>query len=67
MTWGLATVVISPREYFAATRPVYFKCLPLIGVQSHIKLPWRTLPEAYQGIGLPNFALHALAAKLQLI
>ena len=67
MTWGLATVVLSPQEFFAATRPVYFKCLPLLGVQSHIKLPWRTLPEVYQGIGLPNFGLHALAAKLQFI
>ena len=67
MTWGLATVVLSAQELFAATRPVYFKCLPLLGVQSHIKLPWRTLPEAYQGIGQPNFGLHALAAKLQFI
>jgi hypothetical protein len=67
MTWGLATVVLSSRELFAATRPVYFKCLPLLGIQSHIELPWRTLPEAYQGIGLPNFAFHSLAAKLHLI
>jgi hypothetical protein len=67
MTWRLATVVLSARELFAATRPMYFKCLPLLGVQSHIELPWRTLPEAYQGIGLPNFGLHALAAKLQFI
>jgi hypothetical protein len=67
MTWGLAAVVLSSRELFAATRPVYFKCLPLLGVQSHIKLLWRTLPEVYQGIGLPNFALHSFAAKLHLI
>jgi hypothetical protein len=25
------------------------------------------LPESYQGIGMPNFALHFLASKLQLI
>jgi hypothetical protein len=25
------------------------------------------LPKSYQGIGLPNFALHSLASKLQLI
>ncbi len=67
MTWGLATVVLSARELFAATRPMYFKCLPLLGVQSHIELPWKTLLEAYQGISLPNFGLHALAAKLQFI
>jgi hypothetical protein len=46
MTWGLATVVLSARELFAATRLVYFKCLPLHGVQSHIELLWRILPEA---------------------
>jgi hypothetical protein len=67
MIWGLVTVVLLALELFATTRPVYFKCLPLLGIQSHIKLPWRTLPEAYQGIGLPNFALHSCAAKLQLI
>jgi hypothetical protein len=67
MIWGLATVVLLAQELFATTRPMYFKCLPLLNVQSHIELPWRTLPEAYQGIGLPNFALHSLAAKLQLI
>ncbi len=67
MSWGLSTVVLSTHEFYEATRPIYFKCLPLLGMQRHIKLPWRTLPEAYQGIGLPNFSLNLLAAKLQLI
>jgi hypothetical protein len=67
MSWGLSTVVLSIHKYYEATRPIYFKCLPLLGIQRHIKLPWHTLPEAYQGIGLPNFSLHLLAAKLKLI
>ena len=67
MLWGIATVVLSQHEFHDATRPVYFRCLPFLGVQRHIELPWRTLPEMYQGIGLPNFALLSLAAKLQLI
>ncbi len=67
MLWGLSTVVLSTHKFYEATRPVYFKCLPLLGMQRHIELPWHTLPEAYQGISLPNFSLHLLAAKLQLI
>jgi hypothetical protein len=67
MLWGLSTVVLSSRELFEATRSMYFKCLPLLGIQSHIKLPWCTLPEAYQGVGFCNFALLSLPSKLQLI
>jgi hypothetical protein len=52
---------------YLATKPVYYECLPLLGVQQHIELLWQTLPKAYQGIGLPNFALLLLASKLQLI
>jgi hypothetical protein len=60
-------VVLSSRELFWTTKPVYFRCLLLLSVQHHIELPWRTLPEAFQGDGLPNFALLSLASKLQLI
>jgi hypothetical protein len=67
MSWGIFTVVLSPRELYLATKPVYYRCLPLLGVQRHIELPWRTLPKAYQEIGLPNFALLLLASTLQLI
>ena len=67
MSWGIATVVLSPQEIYSVTKPVYYKCLPFLGVQRHIELPWRTLPECYQGIGLPNFSLISLSAKLQLI
>jgi hypothetical protein len=67
MSWGISTIVLSPRELYLATKPVYYRCLPLLGVQRHVELPWQTLPKAYQGIGLPNLALHLLASKLQLI
>jgi hypothetical protein len=67
MSWGLSTIVLSSHELYMATKPVYFKCLPLLGIQRHIEPPWRTLPESFQGIRLPNFALHSLAAKLQLL
>ncbi len=67
MLWGIATVVLSQHKLYKATWPVFFWCLPLVGVQQRIKLPWQTLPEMHQGIGLPNFALISLAAKLQYI
>jgi hypothetical protein len=67
MSWGIATVVLSPQELYLVTKPVYYKCLPFLGVQRHIELPWRTLPECYQGIGLPNFSLTSLSTKLQLV
>ncbi len=67
MSWGVSTIVFSPRELYLATKPLYYRCLPLLGIQRHIELPWQTLPEAFQGIGLPNFALLSLASKLQLI
>jgi hypothetical protein len=51
MSWGISTVVLSPRELFLAIKLVYFKCLLLLGVQHHIELPWQTLPKAFQGIG----------------
>jgi hypothetical protein len=66
-TTPIATVVLSPQEIYLATKPVYFKCLPFLGVQRHIELLWRMLPECYQGIGLPNFSLISLSTKLQLI
>ena len=43
---------------------VYEKALPLLGVNCKIRKEWRTLPERYQGLGLPNFPLVALANKL---
>ena len=30
----------------------------------HIELPWRLIPERYQGLGMANFALVSLASKL---
>jgi hypothetical protein len=33
MSWGLSTVVLLSRELFEATQPVYYKYLPLLGIQ----------------------------------
>jgi hypothetical protein len=67
MVWGITTFVLSAREIYLALKPVYFRCLSFVGIQRHIELPWRMIPEKYQGIGLPYFSLVSLASKLQFI
>ena len=64
MTWGIATVVLPPEKLLEKFQRVYFKCLPSLNVNCHIELPWRLIPERYQGLGLTNFALVSLASKL---
>jgi hypothetical protein len=48
MAWGFTTVVLSLHKLYEAPCPVYFKILPLLGMQRQKELPWRTLPEAFQ-------------------
>jgi hypothetical protein len=45
MMWGIATVVMSPKRLMDQFQWVYFRCLPLLNVNFHIDLPWRTIPE----------------------
>jgi hypothetical protein len=37
---------------------------PHLNMNRHIELPWRLIPECYQGLGMANFALISLASKL---
>ena len=67
MTWGIATVVLPPQKILAQFQRVYFRCLPSLNINCHIELPWRLIPERYQGLGLPNFALVSLTSKLAFI
>jgi hypothetical protein len=67
MTWGISTVVMPPQKLLAQIQRVYFQCLPSLNVNRHIDLPWRLLPERYQGLGMPNFALVSLTSKLAFI
>ncbi len=57
MMWGITTVVMSPLKLLEQFQRVYFICLPSLNVNQHIDLPWRLIPERYQGLGLPNYAL----------
>ncbi len=45
MTWGIATVVMSPQKLLAQMQRVYFRCLPSLNVNCHIELPWHLISE----------------------
>ncbi len=64
MSWGLVTVCMQPMRLDAMIQRVYAKALPHLGVNRNIKKEWRTLPERYLGLALPNFPLIALSAKV---
>ncbi len=61
--WGLVTVFILPIKLDKSFQRVYKKALPLLGVNCKIKKEWRTLPEMYQGLALPNILLVVLLEK----
>ncbi len=46
---------------------LYYKALPILGVNRCIATEWRLLLEHHQGLDLPNFTTDCLAAKLQYI
>ncbi len=61
---GIAAVVMSPQQLLKHFQWVYFQCLPHLNVNRHNELPWRLIPECFQGLGMANFALISLALKL---
>jgi hypothetical protein len=67
MSWGLVTVCMSSSKLDAKFQKVYEKASPFLGVNCKIKHQWRTLPEMYQGLGLPNFPLIALSSKISFL
>ena len=67
MSYGLAAAVLPPTKLDDLMQGLYYKILPLLGVNRCITKPWRMLPEKFQGLGLPNFVVDCLAAKLHFI
>jgi hypothetical protein len=67
MSWGLVTVCMSPSKLDAKIHKVYEKAFPFLGVNCKIKRQWRTLPEMYQELGVPNFPLIALSSKISFL
>ena len=65
--YGLMTLMAT-RECIDKYLPKwYFDCLPKLGINRHIAIPWRTLPRRFQGLGLPVFSLEKLADCLSLL
>ncbi len=67
IAWGLVAVCLHPKKLDAMIQRVYEKALPSLGVNRKIKKEWRTLPEMYQGIALPNLPLLALSEKVSFL
>ena len=67
MSWGLVTICMPPKKFDTIVQRVYSKALPLVGVNSKIKREWRTLPERYQGLGMPNMPLLSLQEKISFL
>ncbi len=67
VSWGLVTMCMHPKKLDAQVQHIYAKALPFLGVNGNIKREWRTLPEQYQGLGMPNMPLAALADKLSFL
>ena len=64
ISWGLVTVILSPPKMDTMYQRVFEKALPFLGVNRKIRKEWRTLPEMFYGLALPNFPLIALAEKI---
>ena len=64
MSWGLVTTVIAPGKLNDLLHKVYYKALPLLGIRRTMRREYRTLPERFQGLGLPDFVVLALATKI---
>ena len=63
MTFGLSTVNMTPKKTKAMMQSIYFKLLPLLGVNFHITKERRMLGERFHGLGLPNFVVLCFASK----
>ncbi len=67
ISWGLVPGCMLPTKLDKIIQQVYERALPFLSVNCKIKKEWRTLPEMYQGLVLPNFPLVALSAKVFLL
>jgi hypothetical protein len=64
ISWGLVTVCMHPRKLDTMIQRLYARALPFLGILCKIKKEWRTLPEMFQGLALPNFLLIALSEQI---
>ena len=64
ISWGLLTVVMPPAQLNREFNDLYYRILPLLGINRHIGFDWRMLSERFGGLGLPNFVVLAFACKI---
>jgi hypothetical protein len=64
---GLVTMCILPKQLDGCIQRFYAKALPFLDVNCKIKKEWRTLPEMYQGLALPNLPLVAMSDKISFL
>ena len=67
INWGMVAVVLSPEILQESYQSLYYKMLPLLGVNRNIGKEWRMLPERYQGLGLPDFEVHSFSQKFHFL
>ena len=65
ISWGLVAVVLPPEALSKTLQSLYYKVLPLLGVNRCITTEWRAMPERYQGLGLPDFVAISFVKKFQ--
>ena len=64
---GPAGVVLTPKALQKDYQDLYYKFLILPLMSSKTGKERMTLPERYQGVGLPDFQVHALLKKLHFL
>ncbi len=64
---GSGYICLPPKKFDTMIQRVYKKALPFLAVNWKIKREWRTLPEMYQGLGMPNMPLLALSEKISFL
>ena len=67
INWGVVAVVITTKALQRCYQDLYYKMLTLLGINRNIGKEWRTLPERYQGLGLPDFEVHALSKMIHFL
>jgi hypothetical protein len=67
ISWGLVTTVLPLATLEKKVQALYYKALPLMGINGNIKKEWWSLPTMYQGLGLPSFLLVALSKKISFL
>ena len=56
-------MVLTPKALQKYYQDLYYKILPLMGMNRSIDKEWRTLPERYQELDLQDSKVHALSRK----